>query len=267
LCKSITYHQVGAGRLNRDGVGEKSLLPFPVEGRVFVKENFRMKKEKVGKTQDDKRRARVKGSGTKRDSGVPGGGRGRKDVVRGSGVYPASGPLPRGNAPIRTEAAWGQGTRGAAGYENSGRSGLRLPPRSGRTQTTRQRGATAGRKPSSGQRAIMAGREIPRSQWEHFFDAFSRDHDGWIARVEVAEKGRRSGEETRRMPLHGITVDTKPGARDTTSIILGLQPNVHLTHMISKTKQIVFNEDEQEIRIESGDGDKTIVHFEVPGRR
>jgi hypothetical protein len=226
-----------------------------------------MNKEQERRTQDKKRRAQVKGSGTRQDSGVPGGGRGRKDIVRGSGVYPVSGPLPRGKAPIRTEAAWGQGSRGAAGYEDSGSSGLDRPTRRSRTQTTTRRGATARGRQSPGQTAGMAGREIPRNQWERFFDAFSRDHDGWMARVEVAEKGRRSGEETRRMPLHGITVDTKPGARNTTSIILGMQPNVHLTHMISKTKQIVFNEGEQEIRIESSDGDQTIVHFEAPRRR
>lgn len=226
-----------------------------------------MNKEQERSTQDKKRRAQVKGSGTRQNSGVPGGGRGRKDVVRGSGVYPVSGPLPRGKAPIRTEAAWGQGSRGAAGYEDSGSSELNLPPRRGRTQATARHGATTGRRQSPGQPSGMADREIPRDQWRRFFDAFSRDHDGWIARVEVAEKGRRSGEETRRMPLHGITVDTKPGARNTTSIILGLQPNVHLTHMITKTKQIVFNEGEQEIRIESSDGDQTIVHFEAPRRR
>jgi hypothetical protein len=245
----------------------KSPIVFVCLRRILREENFYMNKEQERRTQDKKRRAQVKGSGTRQNSGVPGGGRGRKDVVRGSGVYPISGPLPRGKAPIRTEAAWGQGSRGAAGYKDSGSSGLDLRSRRGRTQTTTRRGAPARGRQSPRRTAATADREIPRNQWESFFDAFSRDHDGWIARIEVAEKGRRSGEETRRMPLHGITVDTKPGARNTTSIILGLQPNVHLTHMFSKTKQILFNEGEQEIRIESTDGDQTIVHFEAPRRR
>ncbi len=63
-----------------------------------------------------------------RDSGMPGGGEGRTDQVGGSGVYPASGPLPRGNAPVQGEASWGQGERGAAGYEDSGSSELNIPP-------------------------------------------------------------------------------------------------------------------------------------------
>lgn len=64
----------------------------------------------------------------KRESGMPGGGQGRVDDVRGSGVYPASGPWPAGNVPVKSMASWGQGKRGAAGYENHGESELRLGP-------------------------------------------------------------------------------------------------------------------------------------------
>jgi hypothetical protein len=59
--------------------------------------------------------------------GVPGGTGRRDEGVGGSGVYPAS----AGNAPedaeIRTQAAWGQGDRGAAGYEDTGPSELNIP--------------------------------------------------------------------------------------------------------------------------------------------
>lgn len=59
-----------------------------------------------------------------RESGSPGGGAGRKDEVGRSGVYPMSGPHPPGDAEIRTQPAWGQGERGAAGYEDHGASAL-----------------------------------------------------------------------------------------------------------------------------------------------
>jgi hypothetical protein len=59
----------------------------------------------------------------KRESGLPGGGQGRIDEVGRSGVYPASGPLPPSpDAPVRGQASWGQGERGAKGYEDSGTS-------------------------------------------------------------------------------------------------------------------------------------------------
>ncbi len=61
------------------------------------------------------------------ESGMPGGGRGRVDQVGGSGVYPASGPMPKSNAQAQGEASWGQGERGSAGYEDSGRSEINNP--------------------------------------------------------------------------------------------------------------------------------------------
>lgn len=67
----------------------------------------------------------TKDAGT--ESGQPGGGRGRRDEVGGSGVYPASGAEVPEGADVRTPAEWGQGDRGAAGYEDSGRSELNPP--------------------------------------------------------------------------------------------------------------------------------------------
>jgi Raf kinase inhibitor-like YbhB/YbcL family protein len=76
------------------------------------------------------------------ESGNPGGGRGRRDETGKSGVYPAAGPLPpHGDAPIRTRAEWGQGGRGAVGYEDHGDSNkmMTLPssdqPQEQRSQT------------------------------------------------------------------------------------------------------------------------------------
>jgi len=60
----------------------------------------------------------------KRNSGLPGGGAGRRDEVGGSGVYPMSGPLPASNAPIVPQGSFGQGELGAAGYQESGTSEL-----------------------------------------------------------------------------------------------------------------------------------------------
>jgi CBS domain-containing protein len=62
-----------------------------------------------------------------RESGRPGGGAGRKDEVGRSGVYPASGPHPSGDAPIVEQGAWGQGARGIEGYQDHGESELSVP--------------------------------------------------------------------------------------------------------------------------------------------
>lgn len=57
---------------------------------------------------------------SKRDSGVPGGGAGRREKATGSGVYPASGGKAPNDAVIRTPGEWGAG----AGGEESGPSEL-----------------------------------------------------------------------------------------------------------------------------------------------
>jgi hypothetical protein len=59
------------------------------------------------------------------ESGMPGGGKGRRDEVGPTGVYPVSAGIPEGrHLEIRTPAAWGQGERGAEGYNDSGGSEL-----------------------------------------------------------------------------------------------------------------------------------------------
>jgi CBS domain-containing protein len=63
----------------------------------------------------------------KAESGEPGGGVGRRDDVRGSRVFPLSGPLPESNPPIIPQPAWGQGDRGSAGYAESGGSNVTTP--------------------------------------------------------------------------------------------------------------------------------------------
>ena len=55
------------------------------------------------------------------ERGLPGGGKGRRDDVGRTGVYPVSaadGADP--SAPIQGEMGWGQGDRGAEGYYDSG---------------------------------------------------------------------------------------------------------------------------------------------------
>ncbi|HET7551719.1 MAG TPA: hypothetical protein VFK04_10515 [Gemmatimonadaceae bacterium] len=74
---------------------------------------------------DDARRRDESAHRDDRESGTPGGGQGRRDAVGRSGVYPESASeRPGADAPVRTQNAWGQGERGAAGYEDSGTSEL-----------------------------------------------------------------------------------------------------------------------------------------------
>lgn len=73
---------------------------------------------------DQERKEPASSEERNRESGVPGGGKGRRDEVGGSGVYPASSGRAPAGSEIKTPAEWGQGDRGAAGYEDAGNSEL-----------------------------------------------------------------------------------------------------------------------------------------------
>ena len=60
----------------------------------------------------------------RRQSGLPGGGKKRVEVVKPSGVYPASGPFPEGNAAVRAPGQFVHGQFDDHGREVEGGSGL-----------------------------------------------------------------------------------------------------------------------------------------------
>ncbi|HET8654844.1 MAG TPA: hypothetical protein VFL93_04980 [Longimicrobiaceae bacterium] len=78
----------------------------------------------MANSNDDRNVKRTQTTRQENDPGEPGGGAGRRDEVGGSGVYPASAGSAPSDSQIRTQNTWGQGDRGAAGYEDSGSSEL-----------------------------------------------------------------------------------------------------------------------------------------------
>lgn len=81
--------------------------------------------EEQQQAQEQERQQAAAQSGQRGDSGLPGGGVGRREGPFHTGVYPVSADAgASGEAPLEGEQGWGQGERGAAGYEDSGDSGL-----------------------------------------------------------------------------------------------------------------------------------------------
>ncbi|HLK34332.1 MAG TPA: DUF5335 family protein [Terriglobales bacterium] len=198
-------------------------------------------------------------------SGEPRGGEGRRDEVGRSGVYPMSGPHPPGDAPIRTEAAWGQGERGAAGYEDHGSSEL-----------TYEGGQVLGGYSGGEDASAVAGsgpqhqsREIPRGEWLSFLDGFSRQHERWLVSMEVEGRGSVTGVEAENLQLEGITPEHSEG-HDRISIALGRSPDDHLTHFVSDPKRLLFLEGGSGghggLEIEAADGSRTVIRFRGPSR-
>jgi Ala-tRNA(Pro) deacylase len=80
-------------------------------------------REDVG-SRESARTARMRAEELKRESGQPGGGKGRVDVVGQSGVYPGSGPFPEGDVPMRSPGEFVHGQTDEEGHEVQGESEL-----------------------------------------------------------------------------------------------------------------------------------------------
>jgi uncharacterized protein DUF5335 len=213
----------------------------------------------AGKKPQDKKKQQTKkftpitkSAAKKKESGKPGGGAGRVEDVRGSGVYPASGPLPEGDAPYRGQMSFGQGERGEAGYYDSGDSEI----------------TPLGAEGAGGMNETLRRQEIPRDQWVSFFDGFSQQHQGWLASIEVTTKGSGSLIEANDLPLDSIVTNLKHGDQDTISIILAKGQDEYLTHNISNTKRVWLEKTsagaDAGLQLESADGSKTRLRFRTP---
>lgn len=120
ICERLTQHgYIDASNVQVDVQNGEVTL----NGEVNSRQEKRLAEDvtdSVSGVQDVNNRLRL--------SGMPGSGAGRKDVVGHTGVYPAS----SGNVPADAEAhgmaSWGQGSRGAEGYEDSGQSEIRVDP-------------------------------------------------------------------------------------------------------------------------------------------
>lgn len=114
----------------------------------------------------------------------------------------------------------------------------------------------------------MPTREIPRSEWRNFFDAFSKLHEGWLTTVEVIGDDVPGDQlEANELPLIGISSDNKGSEPDAVEITVGRDPSDQVTHIIDTASRVLFEETEtgghEGLEIESADGGRTILTFRV----
>jgi hypothetical protein len=109
----------------------------------------------------------------------------------------------------------------------------------------------------------MPAREIPRRHWREFFDAFSRQHEGWRAAIETEKSGRL---QSRHLPLAGISADSKGSEPDAIEISLG----GHIRRIVHRATRVRVLERadgaHDGIEIESADGGTTTLRFRAAVR-
>lgn len=111
----------------------------------------------------------------------------------------------------------------------------------------------------------MPTQEIPRDEWTTFFDRFSRQHEGWLATLEVLATDIGAQQEALDLPLGGISATSKGGAPHTIAISLGKTPQDHVTRTIAKPTHVWLEQTSQganaALEIESADQVKTLLSF------
>jgi hypothetical protein len=111
----------------------------------------------------------------------------------------------------------------------------------------------------------MATQEIPRADWSEFFDVFSRQHDGWLATLEIFAPDVGAQEEAHELPLEGISIASRGNSADAIAISLGKTPEDHVTHTITKPEHVWLEQTpggaNAALEIESENQTKSLLRF------
>jgi hypothetical protein len=114
----------------------------------------------------------------------------------------------------------------------------------------------------------MRTKEVPKNEWRRFFDTFSRQHEGWLATLEVLGADVGAQEEGRELPLAGVSLSSGGDETEAISIDLGTKPDEHVSHAISEPTAVWLEQTEEganaALEIEAADGTKTLLRFRSP---
>ena len=115
----------------------------------------------------------------------------------------------------------------------------------------------------------MSTQEIPREQWNNFFDSFSRQHEGWLASLELMSSDLGAQEEANELSFEGISLNSEKDQSEAIVINLARTPADHVTHMIDHPKHVWLQRTDEgadaSLEIE-GEADKTLLRFRSPVR-
>jgi hypothetical protein len=111
----------------------------------------------------------------------------------------------------------------------------------------------------------MPTQEIPREDWSKFFDVFSRQHEGWLATLEIFSPDVGAQEEAHELSLEGISIASGGSEADAIAISLGKTAEDHVTHTITKPKHVWLEQTSEganaALEIESENQTKSLLSF------
>ena len=111
----------------------------------------------------------------------------------------------------------------------------------------------------------MKTKEIPRNEWQAFFDIFSRQHEGWLATLEILGSEIGAQVEERGLTLEGIVSEGDEVQGNEIRIMFGAKPDDHITHSISNPATVNLEQTDEgadaALAIKSADGVTALLRF------
>lgn len=107
--------------------------------------------------------------------------------------------------------------------------------------------------------------EVPKNEWKHFFDEFSKEKLNWETTVQVLNSETGAQILSDGLPFQGLTFEDN-GDTPAVELTLGHDPEHHQTHNVFDPRIIAFEEraDGGTLDIEDAAGTKTLVTFVQP---
>lgn len=113
----------------------------------------------------------------------------------------------------------------------------------------------------------MISKEVRRSDWREFFDRFSKQHEGWLATLEILVDGDDAQAEAVALPFEGISLNAKDKP-ESLVINFGRSTVDHVSHTIERPDHIWLTQTaegaDDSLEIEHQDEQKTLLRFRSP---
>jgi len=113
----------------------------------------------------------------------------------------------------------------------------------------------------------MHSQTIPAEQWTIFLDQFSRNYAGWPVTIEMVQGTTETKLAAEKLPLQGISFDTKGTRPSSIEISVGSESTAHVSHVVDLPLHIRSHEDHNgniHLQIEPADGPPTLIHLQAP---
>ena len=113
----------------------------------------------------------------------------------------------------------------------------------------------------------MSTREVTREEWTRFFDTFSKQHEGWLANLEILGDEVGAQTEAVELPFEGISFNAEDKG-ESLIINLGRTAEDHVSHTVERPRHVWLRETAEgahdSLEIEQAGNQKILLRFRSP---